>query len=57
MTAFIGQCPACHGWDRLNGDGTMKSHPPHRLHDPYQECAGTRFAPLETIPLEEDSDV
>jgi hypothetical protein len=50
---FIGVCPTCKSWERLNGDGTIASHPA-RGGGPYEVCPGRRFAPLETIPLQDD---
>ena len=49
----IGMCPHCKSWERLNGDGTIADHLARHL-GPYDQCPGFRFAPLETIPLEDD---
>jgi hypothetical protein len=48
----MGLCPVCRAWERTYADGTIATHPP-REHDDtfYEECSGTRFAPLETMPL------
>ena len=54
MSARIGVCPECKQWERLFGDGTIGNHPPRSHDSPYDLCVGTRFAPLETMPLHDE---
>jgi hypothetical protein len=49
----MGVCPVCKQWERLMWDGVVEDHPSREPSVDRFHCDGGRFAPLETMPLDD----